>query len=366
MTPPTDQLSRVLRATADDIVERARFSGPVTPDLWRRGRRGTWAARAAGAGLVAVAVVLAAAVAVVMRPAPPTVPAEGASLTYPEFVSELFPGAYRGGLVPLFGFVTAPQETTSWVYAIDRGGLLSVVPGASPLVGGGALAPDGLHLLVEDGIVDLTDGSLIRPIANDEVIRARTGSGGVWAPDSQHVLVDTVDGPAVLDLFANVAVAPFAEDRAVLPAGWRDATTLLGVRESSADGGSSLEIVTRGINENGWTPVSRVEIGEVEGQGSLSAAYASPDGSRLLLIYPTSTAPDAGGAALVDARTGSGPPSPAPRSGTSPPGTAAPRCGKATSRSPHQADCDARVTRPRSWSSRGGWTSAASPSPGTS
>lgn len=304
MTPPTDELSRMLRGTADEIVDRAHLPGPDTPELWRRGRRVTWVARAGGAGLVAIAVVLAAAVVLVMRPAPATVPAEGASLTYPEFVSELFPGTYRGGPVPVFGFVTAPQETTSRVYAIDRGGLLSAVRGTSPLSGGGVLAPDGLHLLVEDGIVDLAVGSLIRPMATDEVARGRTSSEGVWAPDSQHVLVDTANGPAVLDLFANVVVAPAAEDRTVLPAGWRDAATLLGVRVSSAEGEPSLEIVTRGIKENGWTPVSRVEVGEVEGQVFPGAAHASPDGSRILLNYPTSTASDAGWAALVDTDTG--------------------------------------------------------------
>ena len=70
MTPPTDQLSRVLRGAADDIVERAHLPGPDTPDLWARGRRGTWAARAAGAGLVAVAFALLHPITMILS-APP-------------------------------------------------------------------------------------------------------------------------------------------------------------------------------------------------------------------------------------------------------------------------------------------------------
>ena len=39
MTPPTDELSRMLRGTADRDRRRAHLPGPDTPELWRRGRR---------------------------------------------------------------------------------------------------------------------------------------------------------------------------------------------------------------------------------------------------------------------------------------------------------------------------------------
>lgn len=304
MTPPTDELSRVLRGAADDIVERAQLPGPDTPGLWGRGRRVTWAARVAGAGLVAVAVLLVAAVVLVMRPAPATEPADGSSGTYPEYVSELFPGGYRDASGPVFGFVGAPQETTTWTYAIDRNGLLNLVRGVSPLSDGGVLAPDGLHLLVDEGVVDLSDGVLVRPNVTDEVITARTGDRAVWAPDSRHVLVDTVDGPAVLDRLVNVTTAPGPDDHTIRPAGWRDASTVLGVRDGSTAGRPALEVVTRGLTDEAWTSGPAIDVGGVEGQVSPSVVHASPDGSRLLLLHPTSTGSEAGWAALVDTRTG--------------------------------------------------------------
>ena len=302
MTPPTDELSRLLTSAADDVIVRAQAPGPDTSALWGRGRRVTWAARGAAAGLVAVAVLLVTAVALVMRPATATVPADGSQVTYPELVSELFPGGYDGG--PVFGVVTVAQDPTAWPYAIDRSGLLSLVPGVSPLSEGGVLAPDGLHLLLADGVVDLSDGILVRPNVSDEVIQARRGDWAVWAPDSRHVLVDTVDGPAVLDGFLNVAAAPGPDDRTIRPAGWRDAGTVLGVRDRSTGGRAALEVVTRGLTDDTWTSGPTIDVGGAGDRLIPGVAHASPDGSRLLLLSQPSAGSDAARALLVDARTG--------------------------------------------------------------
>ena len=62
--------------------------------------------------------------------------------------------------------------------------------------------------------------------------------------------------------------------------------------------------MTRGLTDTTWTTAAAVDVGEVEGRVAPTAVDASPDGSRLLLRYPTSTGSDAGWAVLVDARSG--------------------------------------------------------------
>lgn len=306
MTPPTptDQLTRALRGAADELVAGAHPRAADAAAIWKRGRRAAWAARAAAAGLVATALLLLGTVAVVMRGGPTTTPADTEGLTYPALVSDLFPGLHVAGSTPVFGFVTGPHDSRTSAHTIDRRGLLSVVPGSSPLALGGALAPDGRHLLVDDGVVDLDDGILRRMIANDETIRSRVVGSGVWAPDSAHVLIDTANGPAVLDTFAVVTTRPGSADADVTPAGWRDATTALGVREYSDDGQTVLDVVTRGLSDEAWSTVARIRAPAAQSQQRPAAVHASPDGSRLLLRYSPAPEKDSEPAVLVDAESG--------------------------------------------------------------
>lgn len=301
MTPPTDELSRVLRESAADMVERAHLPGPDAATLWGRGRRATMVARAAGAGLAVVAVLLVAAMALVMRPAAPTQPAEGVTSTYPQFVSDLFPGRFETGAAPVLGFVAVAGEGPTETFVVDRHGVLAAVPGVSPASQGGVLAPDGHHLLTPEGIADLRDGSVVRPMRSDPETEGHSWTGGVWSPDSTHLLVGTVDGPTVIDPFANSVWAPEDDDSAVLPAGWLDASTVMGVRDRSVDGIRTLEVVSRGLADTDWTSLSPIDIGVVDGQEAPSAVHASPDGSRLLLVY-AGTVGRAG--VLVDAQSG--------------------------------------------------------------
>lgn len=314
MTPRTDELSRVLRATAEDVLQRGQVPGPDARALWQRGRRTAMASRAAGAGLAALVVLLVTAVALVMRTAPVAVPADGATMTYPELVSELFPGQAPPGAGPVFGLVAVPVEGPGppETFVIDRSGLLTKPPSwtrsaigvtLDPEGDGVVLAPDGRTGFVPEGVVDLTTGSLARLMAADRVAQAPTGFRGVWSPDSRHLLIPTVDGAAVLDRFANVVTTPAADDPAVVPAGWRDATTLLGVRPTAEAGRPALAIVTRGLTDQDWTTVGRVDAGAADGRVSPGAVHASPDGTRLLLVYPASNGSDAEGV-LVDARSG--------------------------------------------------------------
>ena len=188
-----------------------------------------------------------------MRPVPVSVPAEGGELTYPEFVSDSFPGTFTGGPTPVFAFVPWSSGTEP-TWTIDRRGRQAKVPPAFPEIRGGALSPDGRYVLLargaldqrgELGIVDLTDGSIRRPLYTDDVLTTRSSDHAVWSPDSRHVVVDTTRGPVTLDLFAGPERRPpdeenraipadvcdrfSADDPTVLMAGWLDADTLLGV-----------------------------------------------------------------------------------------------------------------------------------------
>lgn len=320
MTPPTEELTRLLNGAADALVERDRVPGPDAPVLWRRGRRVTWAGRAAAAGIMAVVLLLVMTGGVLLAGIPAAVPAEGGTLTYPQVVSDMSADVRRTGDEPVFGLVatqpTEPQSSDSLV--IERQGSLTSL-GTGPAAGdhivlsaGGTappLAPDGKRALTDlgntdpadgsvIGIIDLTNGVVTRPISTDPVIRSLTGSRGVWSPDSRHVLVSTTDGPAVLDAFAVTVLSPAPGDQEVRAAGWRDGSTLLGVRPT-ADG---LAIVTRGLTDPQWSTTATVAADAASAPVSPSRVFASPDGSRLLLVLPAGSG--AARSVLVDAGTG--------------------------------------------------------------
>lgn len=316
MTSPTDELTRLLTQVADDLVERAPVAGPDTTSMWRRGRRVTWAARAAAAGILAV-VMLVLVTGGVLRlgGAPATLPAGGDALTYPKVVSDMFPRELQLGAGPIFGLVatspTASEPDDTLV--IERVGVLATLRTGKPSSGEvivlssdgaapPALAPDGTKALTTEGIVDVTDGFVTRPLASDPVIQSASISRGVWSPDSQHVLVDTVDGPVVVDAYAQPVLSPAAGDQAVRAAGWLDATTVLGVRQSAGGEGGALDIVTRELAEPQWATVSTVAADAVHGSIPPSKVFAAPDGSRLLLVYPTGSGPSQ--LALINTRTG--------------------------------------------------------------
>ena len=316
MTTPTHDLTRLLTDTADAIVERAPVPGPDTSGLWRRGRRATWLTRGAAAGLAVLLVITGSAIAAVVRSAAPAVPSEGGTLTYPELVTDLFTGSRTAGPQPVFGLVALPGEYNqpSAPGVVERTGALVSLPRwstsstgvYSSSLGnrGAALAPDGRHLLIPDGILDLTDGSIVHALRVEGVSQISIDGYSSWSPDSQHVAVNTHQGPAVLDRFADVALEPAATDTDVLIAGWRDDTTALGVRSPSANQGAALDIVTRALTDKDWTTVGTVGADAVKtddaagGQVTPTEVSASPDGSRLLIV-------DRGGrSVLVDARTG--------------------------------------------------------------
>ena len=335
MTRSTDELTRLLVGAAGDIVERERVPGPDAPSLWRRGRRTTWLARGAAAGLAAALVLVGGALVAVVRDRPATMPSDGTSLTYPRLVSDLFTEGDAAEPGPVFGLVALPplDHRGSHTGVIDRSGVLSGLPrwsGSTTTIDldsledpGGALAPDGVHLLIRDGIVDLTDGSLTRPLMVEGVSQVALDGRAVWSPDSRHIAVGTLQGPLVLDSFADVVTqrrrAP--GDTNVLLAGWLDNATVVGVRtpsgpplgapapgtpgtpETAGAATAALDIVARGLGEADWSTLSVVSPDAVKAAGtgglaSLTAAYASPDGSRLLLVGRD------GHSALVDTVTG--------------------------------------------------------------
>jgi hypothetical protein len=324
MTPPTDELTRLLTSAADHLVERAGVPGPDTPRLWRQGRRSTWLARSAAVGLVAVIMLLVATGGLLLSGIPTAVPAVGGALTYPVVVSDMFPKFLPVGDDAIFGLVaTVPAASESAdSLVIERAGVLANL-GTGPARGdrivlssngtAPALAPDGRRVLVVDADVDPVDGSdfLIinlgtgaraRPSGTDP-IRALPGSRGVWSPDSRHVLVDTLTGPVVLDASADPVLAPALGDGTVRAAGWRDDETVIAVRQTAGDGGPGLDIVVRGLTDSGWTRVSTVAADALTGAGQLLRVFAAPDGSRLLLAHPADASGPAG-SVLVDARTG--------------------------------------------------------------
>jgi hypothetical protein len=321
MTPSTDELTRLLTGVADDIVEGERSNGPDAEQLWRKGRRVTWASRAAAAGIAVAVMLLLVTGGLLVSGLPATAPATGEPFTYPQVVSDLFPGFRQTSDEPLFGLVaTAPTESESPdSLVIERHGFLTSL-GTGPARGdrlvlsndGTAppLAPDGKRVLTDlgntddadgsaVGVVDVTNGVVARPISTDPVIESLTSSRGVWGPDSAHVLVATAYGPAVLDAQAVVVLSPAPGDQEVRAAGWRDETTLLGVRPTD-DGG--LAIVTRGLADPRWSTVGRVAADAVRGSAPPSRVFAAPDGSRLLLLWPAGSGPAR--SVLVDARTG--------------------------------------------------------------
>ncbi len=315
MTQPTDELGRLLTDAADDIVRRRHVAGPPAPLLWRRGRRATWLVRGAAAGLAVALVLLGGTLVAVVRATPATVPADGSAATYPQLVSDLFTRDDAAAPGPVFGLVALPSETGtgSDLGVIDRGGSLTAPPRWSASTATvdvhslgnpvGALAPDGVHLLVRDGILDLTDGSLARPLMVEAVSQLVIGSRAVWSPSSGYVAFDGVDGPTVIDRRADVVLAPVPGDAGVMTAGWRDDTTLLGLRTPSGTAGSAFDVVTRRLGDPGWRTLSTIRTDAVQVRGATvqvtpSAVFASPDGSRLLIV-------DSGvHSVLVDTTTG--------------------------------------------------------------
>lgn len=301
MTQPTDELGRLLTDAADDIVRRRRDSAPRTPLLWRRGRRATWLVRGAAAGLAVALVLLGGTLVGVVRATPATVPADGSAATYPQLVSDLFTRDDAAAPGPVFGLVALPsvEGTGSDLGVLDRGGALTAPPRWSASTATvdlhslgnpvGALAPDGVQLLVRDGILDMTDGSLARPLMVEGVSQVAIGSRAVWSPSSEYVAFGGIDGPTVIDRRADVVLAPAGGDTGVLVAGWRDDTTLLGLRTTSGTAGSAFDIVTRRVGDPGWRTLSTVgtdavAVRDATGQVTPSAVFASPDGSRLLIV----------------------------------------------------------------------------------
>jgi hypothetical protein len=319
MTPPTEELTRLLTGAAGDLVERDRVPAPDAPVLWRRGRRATWVARAAATGIALVVALLVVTGGLLVGGLPSTAPAQGGTLTYPQVVSDMFTQVRQVGDEPLFGLVTTlpTASSSSDSLVIERQGSLSSL-GTTPAAGnhvvlsadGAAppIAPDGRRALTDlgnglgdgsaIGSIDLTDGTVARPIAADPVIESVISSRGVWSPDSQHVLVATADGPAVLDRFVDPVLAPADGDREVRAGGWRDDSTLLGVRPTAG----GLDVVTRGLTDARWSTAGRVDPAVVTGPGAPSRVFASPDGSRLLLLWSAGSGSTR--SVLVDARTG--------------------------------------------------------------
>lgn len=309
MTPhPTDELSRMLRGAADDLVERAHPPGPDAPALWSQGRRVTWAGRAAAAAIVAVVILIVATGGLLVSGFPSTAPATGGATTYPEVVSDMFVRDVVVGGGPTFGLVaTVPTDSEpDDTLVIERQGALAALKTVNPssgeflrLSGDGtllSLSPDGQRAWTSQGIVDLADGLVTRPGPSTP---ASTAVRGVWSPDSEHVLLDTADGPAVMNGYADVVLSPVPGDQGVRAAGWLDAATVVGVRPS-VDGG--LDIVARGLTDPTWQAMGAVAADAVNGPSAPSRAFAAPDGSRLLLLWPAGSGP--AGSVLVDARTG--------------------------------------------------------------
>ena len=310
MTRSTDELTRMLRGAADDLVERDPVPAPETPALWRRGRRTTWAGRGAAAVIAAFVLFLVVTGGVALTGIAPTVPAVGGTTTYPEVVSDMFVNQLPAGDGPVFGLVgtepTASQPDD--ILVIRRRGALASLQTANPSNGepailsrGGppVLAPDGHRVMTGDGVVVLDEGVVLAPVVTYPDIPARTGVHDAWSPDSQHVLLSTVAGPVVTNGYAGVVMTPAAGDQDVMVAGWRGNDTVIGVRPAA---GGGLDIVARGLSEPRWSKVGSVAADAVAGPDRPAKVFGSPDGSRLLLVYPAAAGAARG--VLVDATTG--------------------------------------------------------------
>lgn len=310
MTAPADGLERELRRASQQVMAHEQQAIPAPQHLWTKGRRRTWAARTGAAGLVVVAVTLLATVSLVMRQDQSTLPADGSSLRYPQFVTDLFPGRYQSGPEPVFGWVVPTEPGNALrTLVIDRSGILKNVESDSSLaMTPVSLAPDGRHLLTSDGVAELDDGSLIQPNVADPHVGAEHVFGrGIWSPDSQHVLVGTEQGPAVLDLFADVSSPPGdgAADDDIAIAGWRGVQTIVGVRNVVEGNQLRSEVVSRALTSDTWTVESRLDLGQRSNQGAPMTVHASPDGSHLLLQwFEGSAEASRHSAVLVEARSG--------------------------------------------------------------
>lgn len=311
MSAPTNDLQRRLEQLADATLEQAPVAAPDGDAVWRRGRRRTWIARSAAAGLVAAAVALATSLVLVMRPAEHALPSEGDGLSYPVFVSDLFPGRWEPGQRPVFGILThkSGDDASQGGWIIERNGTLSHVPSEWPLTGAGALAPDGLQFVTSEGIVrlDRDANSIMRSSHSDPLIggERRLGTLWRWSPDSQHVLIATDKGPAVVNELVDVSTPPLdaSSDDDILPAGWLDATTIVGLRPHRSDPGL-LDIMARSLDATTWSVLSTVDPRSGPASGSPTSAYVSPDGSRMLLISMHDSDDRSGLATLADTRSG--------------------------------------------------------------
>ena len=145
MTRSTDELTRMLRGAADDIVDRERVYDPEVPVLWRRGRRTTWAGRGAAAVIAVLVLFLAVTGGLSLTGIAPTVPAVGGTLTYPRVVSDMFVNQLPAGDGPVFGLVgtepTASQPDD--ILVIRRRGALASLQTANPSNGEPAILSRG-------------------------------------------------------------------------------------------------------------------------------------------------------------------------------------------------------------------------------
>ena len=228
---------------------------PGRPRLWRRGRRTTWVARGAAAGLAALVLVLVGGRAGRGdRAAPTTVPVgrEPARPT-PSVVSDMFAGALPGGGrpglrrwsadrgVPARGATSSSSSggeprraCTGPRTATNRRAWLSLDAGRLP-----SWHPTVSTVLTSDGVLVLTDGDRGRTGGHStsrHVAGGRTGVHDVWSPDSRHVAAGHRPGSAPsLDRYADVVLAATAGDQtAWCPPAGATTSTLLGVRSPSA------------------------------------------------------------------------------------------------------------------------------------
>ncbi len=324
MTHPTDELTRLLTGAADDIVERDRVPGPDTPGLWRRGRRTTWAARGAAAGLVAV-VVAVMGVAVWPTGAPrasdPAVAVNDDGTmrltAYPDVIAK--PPNIRTTTTPGVTAALVPGDELEPVYAVSPTGVVSRVPLPRDDWGfgtGPALSPDGRWVARGPAITNLLTGATVPSAPERAQLERAWGppeEPAWWSPDSARIFAGTFNqgqpkfGGVVIGTDGSTTEVPPVED-GIVPvfAGWSDEDTLLALLDLGP-GSTRLELRTWTVGDAAWTDDGTV-ISWSPSDTLATRASLSPDGSRLLVVSSDDTqdTESVGGtnAMMFDPRTG--------------------------------------------------------------
>ncbi len=296
-----DGLARELEALAHHLTDGPSPT-PSPSDVWRSGARRRWRTRGLALGAGAAAVALVASAVVSVGGAPRSMPATGPGeplTSYPENV--VMPFSLPATRTPGTAALVLPGEWDGRraVFTVGPAGAVAVLD-TGVIEGTGpsdpapdaedvALSPDGRWVASATSVRDLVTGRELGIALDRSRTQVENGLRGTpwWSPDSRRVLVPGLSSsPASIGIVVDVGsgstsvVPPAGVGDALVLAGWRDGSTVVGVWRSGVD---TVRILTWTVGGEQWTDGATITW-PAPTSDQRSAATLSPDGSRVLLL----------------------------------------------------------------------------------